>query len=277
MPYTRSLSRPSRSSSRYASASSRETPASWTDVSPARRTSSWAARIWRTKSAVVGRGFERDDQPHGAVDEDAGGFPLLVVEDLAVAGSLALLGDLGPLHRFRIGPAGVAVDPDQPDGPVRRDGVEGGGGREFAARPVALVPVLADHPRVARVGVDPGLHQAGDLLGRLHAAEVDLLLHRAEIGQVDVGVDQPRGGEGVRALDRPGVRSGEPRRPPRPYPRRRSRRGGPRSLQPRGFPGRPSRHGRASGRDRRGRRRASGGPARPVSPAACPARPPRRR
>ena len=109
-------------------------------------------------------------------------------------GALVSLVDSGPAHGLGVGPAGVAVDPVQPDRPVGRDGVEHGGGGEGAAGPEALVPVppvIHESPG----GVDPRLDPPGDLVERADPAQVDLLVAGPERFDVAVGVDQAGHGE----------------------------------------------------------------------------------
>ena len=181
------------------------------------------------------------DQAHRAVDEDAGRLPVLVADDLAVGRGLRVLRDLGPPHRLGVGPAGVAVDPLEPDRPVRGHRVEHRRGRERAARPEALVPVPAGDPRVAGRRVDPRLDPPGDLLERRDPAQVDLFLAGAERLHVAVGVDQAGDREGVGPVDHAGRRAAEAHDLRRRCRRRRSRRRGRPGPRPRGGRGRRSR------------------------------------
>ena len=68
------------------------------------------------------------------------------------AGAWLCGGDPGLAHRHAVRPAGMAVDPLEPDRPVGDDGVEIGGGREAAEAPALLVPAAADDPARGRVG-----------------------------------------------------------------------------------------------------------------------------
>ena len=83
--------------------------------------------------------------------------------------------------------------------------VEHGRRREGAAGPEALVPVLADDPGVAGRRVDPRLDPTRDLLEPVDAPQVDLLLLRAQVAEVAVGVDQARDRERRRAARRRAV------------------------------------------------------------------------
>ena len=147
----------------------------------------------------------------------------------------------GPPHRLGVGPAGVAVDPAEPDGPVGRDGVEDGGGRERAAGPEALVPAPADDPRIARrarriASLTRRATSSSDATPRRSISSSPL-----PSDEVAVGVDQAGHGEGVGAVDDArvsGRRSSTPRRGPR---RRRSSPPATRPPRPRADAGRRSR------------------------------------
>src|SRR5690606_13054882 len=88
-------------------------------------------------------------QSHRAVDEDPGRLTLGIAVDLAVRRGLRVGRDPGATQCLGVGPAGVTIDPGEPDRPIRSDRVQSRPGGEFAPGPEGLVPVVADDPGVA--------------------------------------------------------------------------------------------------------------------------------
>ena len=149
-------------------------------------------------------------QRHGGVDEDpvrgiAG--PL----DPAAARRLRLGGDPGLAHRHRVRPAGMAVDPLQPDRPVAHGGVEIGGGGEAAQAPALLVPAAADDPARGRVGGGIGADPRLRLGQRIGVAEIERERAHAEAHDMAVRVDQAGDEGAAAAVDPVGA---APLRPP---------------------------------------------------------------
>ena len=107
-------------------------------------------------------------------------------------GRLGRGGDSGLAHRRAVRPAGMAVDPLQPDRPVADDGVEVGGGREAAEAPALLVPAAADDPARGRVGGGIGADPRLRLVEAVGVGEVELERAEAEAHDMAVGVDQAR-------------------------------------------------------------------------------------
>jgi hypothetical protein len=129
------------------------------------------------------------DQGLGGVDEDSARRAPRPF-DPAAGRRLGRGGDIGLAHRRRIRPAGMAVDPLEPDRPVADRGVELGRGGEAAEVPALLVPAPADDPARRRIGGGIG----GDPLLRLGqgrgVGQIELERAHAELHDMAVGVDQ---------------------------------------------------------------------------------------
>ena len=92
-------------------------------------------------------------------------------------------------QRSAVRPAGVAVDPLQPDRAIGHGRIELGGGRKASQAPFLLVPAEADDPARRRIGGRIG----GDLRLRFGkaggAAQIELQRQEAQFHHIAMGVD----------------------------------------------------------------------------------------
>ena len=150
--------------------------------------------LLRAGEGAVAR--DRRRRRHGALDQRPGGID----EDAArrAAGPLdpparrgrRRGGDIGFAHRHAVRPAGMAVDPLEPDRPVADGGVELGIGREAAEMPALLVPAAADDPARRRIGGGIGGDPLLRLGERVGVGKVELQRAHAEAHDMAVRVDQ---------------------------------------------------------------------------------------
>ena len=120
-----------------------------------------------------GVGNRPADQAFRLVLEDTGGRAVAVAQDLPARGGRRVAGDAGGLQRRRVGEALVPVEPVDPDGIIRRDGIDPVVPGERRAAPQRVVPVAAEDPIA---GPEPGgvcLDAAHELLRGRGVAQVD--------------------------------------------------------------------------------------------------------
>lgn len=156
-------------------------------------------------AAEIGGGGDRGGQKgHGAVDEHAGGVAAIVAEQLSSRGIRGAVIDPGERERGLVGPAGVAVDPDQPDRSIGEGFAEGAVIGHGGVAPAVLIPAAAEHPAGRGGAGAQAREQLGDPGG---VAEVDDLEVAAEADEVGVGVGEAGQGAAAVEIEHAGVRA----------------------------------------------------------------------
>ena len=150
------------------------------------------AQLQRTCGrGLVGGRHRAFDQPHRQVDEDAGRCAVAALDPAAIGLPVAVQVALHLAQGRAVGPAGMAIDPAQPDGPVGERGIQHRGAREGPARPQVLVPAAADDPAVcAGQGGGERLEPRHHVRFRRRADQVGGQFGHAQPADVAVGVDQ---------------------------------------------------------------------------------------
>ena len=100
--------------------------------------------------------------------------------------------DAGSLHCCAVCPAGMAIDPLQPDRPVADDGIQLGSGGESAQSPLLLIPTATQDPGPCGIVAREGGNLVQSLLQRCCVAEVQYQGRYAQPHHMHVGIDHPR-------------------------------------------------------------------------------------
>ncbi len=105
-------------------------------------------------------------------------------------------------HGGAVGPTRVAIHALEPDRPRRKRRVEVRSRREFAIRPVVLVPAAPEQPCAGRQACSEGAQAFDDFALVAGADEVGLHQREPESHQVRMSVDEPRHHRGaLRIMD----------------------------------------------------------------------------
>ena len=92
--------------------------------------------------------------------------------------------------RAAVGPAGMAIDPIEPDRPVGHDLVELGCGGEAAEAPLLLVPAASDDPGPRRVVARERCDLRERLVERSGVRKIQRQRRQAQFHDVEMSVDQ---------------------------------------------------------------------------------------
>ena len=152
-----------------------------------------------------GIGNRPADQTFRLILEDAGGRAVVVAQDLPARGGRGIARDPGGLERRGVGEAFVSVQPVDPNGVVRRDGVDPVVPGERRAPPQRVIPVAAEDPFA---GPEPGgvvLDAAHELLRRGGVAQVDRCQLEPTPDEMRVAVGEARRDETAARVDHLGA------------------------------------------------------------------------
>ena len=139
----------------------------------------------------LGDGDEFLDQVGGAIDEHARGrLRPRDALDPAAGRIGGLRGHARGLERGGVGPAGMAIDPFEPDGAIGHRRVEVGGGGETPEPPFLLVPAAPDDPPAVGVGGGVFADQQLRFFQRDRVRQVERQGAEAEAHHVQVRIDQ---------------------------------------------------------------------------------------
>ena len=132
------------------------------------------------------------DKIHSPVDENSGRLAPGLADDDATRRIGSRVIDPGDLLRLAVGERGVAVDPNEKDGVIRRYGAQFVMNGKGSVGPGVLIPATADDPFAGGGGADTSGDEVDDLIEALRSRDVERGQRVAQAVKMGVSIDKPR-------------------------------------------------------------------------------------